>query len=99
MKCESLNIKQENRLGAFRSLSAENLSTPDRHGLTFAAIPKSTIQTSPRRGSAMSRFFFVEFQENTIRNFNERSVVQRWQLEFRCSSQYLESSFAFRFPR
>ena len=30
-----------------------------KHGRTLAVIPRSTIHTSPRRGSFMDRFFFV----------------------------------------
>src|SRR2546427_3460326 len=49
-----------------------------RQGRTFAANPKSTIHTSPRRGSATPGLFLVQLQENVICRLKKRFFLQRW---------------------
>ena len=61
-------------VAARSSSCAGTLNT--KHGLTLAARPRSTIQTSPRRGSAMLRFFSIEGQENPLGGFHQVAVLE-----------------------
>jgi hypothetical protein len=46
-----------------------------KHGLIFATIPRSTSQTSPRRGVAITSLFRVQAQEQLLGDGDEGIVT------------------------